>query len=852
MNDTAQRPEPGAAAAVVARLRRELGAERVIHEAEGLRPYECDALTIYRDLPLAVALPRDAAQVRSVLRVCHELDLPVVARGAGTGLCAGSMPHPEGVLLNLAGLDRVLEVDPLARSARVQPGVSNLAISAAAAPHGLYYAPDPSSQVACSIGGNVASNSGGVHCLKYGLTVHNVLGVTLLTVEGEEVRLGGAALDSPGCDLMALVTGSEGLLGVVTEVSVRLLPSPPCAQVLLAGFDSVRAAGEAVGAIIAAGIVPAGLEMMDSLAIQAAEDYCAAGYPRDAAAILLCEVDGTAQEVEQHGAQLAALLREQGASSLRVSGDEQERQLLWRGRKSAFPAVGRLAPDYYCMDGTIPRGRVADVLEDIARLSAEFGLRVANVFHAGDGNLHPLILFDAGDPQQVQRAEAFGARILELSVRVGGCITGEHGVGVEKLRSMPGQFGERELRQFEEIKAAFDPRLNLNPGKGIPILKRCQEYRALPARHRHEQPGAAPVAPPPRAVEDAVAELAARVAAAHDEGRCLYIRAGDSKRDLLGRRCDAAPLDVSAHRGVIDYAPGEMVITVRAATPVQEVIDVLAAEGQGLACDPPRSAGRATIGGSLACNLSGPARPWSGSLRDAVLGLGLINGRGEVLRFGGRVMKNVAGYDVSRLQAGAMGTLGVITDLSLKVMPLAQQRLTLAYEMDAAQALATMQRRACEPAPLDGACWFDGRLLLRLSGADSAVQAARRAWGGEALENNDDRWARLRDLTLPQLCGEGPLWRLGVGATAALEHAPAVIDWGGAQRWFPGEREAAAMHDSARRGGGHACLLRGGDRAGEVLSAPAAGVRRLQRALKRAFDPRGVLNPGRLYGWLED
>ena len=468
------------------RLRACLAADCIIEQRESQRPFECDALTIYSDLPVVVVLPETVGQVQQVLQICHALNVPVVARGAGTGLCAGAMPHPDGVLLGLSKLDRILDIDPLARTARVQPGVSNLSISEAAAQHGLYYAPDPSSQIACSIGGNVSENSGGVHCLKYGLTVHNILAMTVLTVAGEEVKLGSQGLDSPGYDLMALFTGSEGLLGIVTEVTVRLLPAPEIAQVVMAGFDSIDAAGDAVSAVIAAGIIPAGLEMMDRLAVQAAEDFAQAGYPRDAAAILLCEMDGTREEVAQHVNEVATLFERLGATSLAISRDEAHRALLWQGRKSAFPAVGRLAPDYYCMDGTIPRGQLTYVLNEIYRLSAHYALPVANVFHAGDGNLHPLILFDASDPLQLLSAEAFGGDILELSVRVGGCLTGEHGVGLEKLSKMPSQFSAQELAQFEDIKHAFDPALNLNPGKGIPILKRCQEYRALPARHRHD------------------------------------------------------------------------------------------------------------------------------------------------------------------------------------------------------------------------------------------------------------------------------------------------------------------------------------------------------------------------------
>ena len=457
----------------------------IIEEPESQRPFECDALTLYRELPLLVVLPHTCEQVQAVLRICHELSVPVVPRGSGTGLCAGAMPHPQGILLSLSKLNRIIEINPYARTARVQPGVTNLSISDAAKKHGLYYAPDPSSQIACSIGGNVAENSGGVHCLKYGLTVHNILSLEALTVEGDPVTIGSQGLDSPGFDLTALLVGSEGLLAVVTEVTVKLLPIPEIAQVIVAGFDSVENAGNAVSQVIAAGIIPAGLEMMDALAVQAAEDFVHAGYPREAAALLLCEMDGTREEVAAHIARVTGLFEQAGATSTRVSQNEAERALLWQGRKSAFPAVGRLAPDYYCMDGTIPRNKVAFVLNEIKRMGTEYGLRVANVFHAGDGNLHPLILFDASNPEDIRKAEEFGGKILELSVAVGGCITGEHGVGLEKMRQMPSQFSEQELLQLEEIKVAFDPTLSLNPGKGIPILKRCQEYRALPSAHSH-------------------------------------------------------------------------------------------------------------------------------------------------------------------------------------------------------------------------------------------------------------------------------------------------------------------------------------------------------------------------------
>ena len=475
------RPSPELLAALEAIL----PADRIITDPGSLRPFECDGLMLYREMPLVAVMPQTIEQVQAIVGVGNNLGVPVVARGAATGLCAGAMPHPDGILLNLAALDQILEVDANNGLARVQPGVSNLSISEAAASHGLFYAPDPSSQIICSIGGNVAENSGGVHCLKYGLTVHNVLGLTVVTAEGELLTLGGQGLETPGPDLLALLCGSEGLLGIVVEVTVRLLPRPEATAVILAGFPSVRSAGDAVSAIIATGLLPAGLEMMDALAIRAAEDFARAGYPRDAQALLLCELDGMEEEIDALAAEAAAILQREGATSLRVARDAAERDLLWKGRKSAFPAVGRVAPDYYCMDGTIPRSRIADVLEEIEALGQNYQLQVANVFHAGDGNLHPLILFDARDPEQIRRAEALGAAILELCVAVGGSITGEHGVGLEKLPQMSVQFAPEELHQFEDVKAAFDPKLLLNPGKGIPILRRCQEYRSLPERHNH-------------------------------------------------------------------------------------------------------------------------------------------------------------------------------------------------------------------------------------------------------------------------------------------------------------------------------------------------------------------------------
>jgi glycolate oxidase len=463
-------------AEVVAALAGALPAHALLWQREDTVAYECDGLTAYREQPLVVVLPETEAQIAAVLYICHGMQVPVVARGAGTGLSGGALPNPLGVTLSLAKFNRIVAIDRLARTATVQCGVRNLAISEAAAPFGLFYAPDPSSQIACTIGGNVAENSGGVHCLKYGMTLNNVLKVRGFTAEGERVEFGSDALDAPGLDLLAAVIGSEGMLAVIFEVTVRLLPKAETARCIMASFDDVRRAGEAVAAIIAAGLIPAGLEMMDKPMTAAVEGFVHAGYDLDAAAILLCESDGSAAAVEHEIGRMAEVLRRCGATRIEASENEAQRLRFWSGRKNAFPASGRISPDYMCMDSTIPRKRLADMLIAIGAMETRHALRCVNVFHAGDGNLHPLILFDANDADQLHRAEAFGAEILELSVAMGGTVTGEHGVGVEKLSSMCVQFSPAEREQMMGVKRAFDPSGLLNPGKVIPSLVRCAEY----------------------------------------------------------------------------------------------------------------------------------------------------------------------------------------------------------------------------------------------------------------------------------------------------------------------------------------------------------------------------------------
>jgi glycolate oxidase len=465
--------------AVIKKLIEILPAESIITDNESLRVYECDALSAYRKTPACVVIPETAEQVQAVLRVCHSENIPVVARGAGTGLSGGALPLKDSVILSLTRLNKIIAIDPLQRLARVQPGVCNLSVSEAAAKYDLFYAPDPSSQIACTIGGNIAENSGGVHCLKYGLTVHNIFALDIITIDGERIHIGSECMDSPGYDLLALMTGSEGMLGVVVEAVLKLLPRPVHQQILLAAFNSVKKAGNGVAAIIAEGIIPAGLEMMDNAGIRAVEAYVNAGYPLDAAAILLCELDGVPEEVHAESQQVKNILIRSGATEVRLAKDKAEGEKFWAGRKAAFPAVGRIAADYYCMDGTIPRKHIARVLQVISDLSRQYNLGVVNVFHAGDGNLHPLILYDVAKPGDLERAEKFGGKILEACVAAGGTITGEHGVGVEKINQMCVQFNSKELNQFHAVKHAFDPIGLLNPGKAVPTLKRCAEFGAM-------------------------------------------------------------------------------------------------------------------------------------------------------------------------------------------------------------------------------------------------------------------------------------------------------------------------------------------------------------------------------------
>ncbi len=473
-------PDPDATiiarrAAIIADLGRLLAPGNIIADENELRAYECDGLTAYRQLPLAVALPETTGQVSEILRYCQDQGVKIVPRGAGTSLSGGALPLADAVTLGLGKFNRILEIDYANRCVVVQPGVTNKAITDTVEHNGFYYAPDPSSRIACSIGGNVAENAGGMHCLKYGLTTNNVMGLEMVLTSGQVVRIGGRHMESEGYDLLGLITGSEGLLGVITEVTVRILQKPATARAVLLGFPSNEAGGACVGAIIAEGIIPGGMEMMDKLAVGAMEDFVHSGYPRDAEAVLIVELDGPRVEVDYLVRRIEAIARDNGAVSVRISENEEERQMFWAGRMAAFPSIGRISPDYYCMDGTIPRRKLPVVLSRLAELSAHYGLRIANVFHAGDGNLHPLILYDANIPGELEKTEEFGAEILKLCVEVGGVLTGEHGVGVEKRDLMCAMFSDDDLQQQQRVKCAFDPDGLLNPGKVYPQLRRCAE-----------------------------------------------------------------------------------------------------------------------------------------------------------------------------------------------------------------------------------------------------------------------------------------------------------------------------------------------------------------------------------------
>jgi glycolate oxidase len=667
-------------------------ARLLTHPAE-LIPYESDALTAYRARPLAVVLPETQAEVVAAVRLCHELGVPFVARGSGTSLSGGSLPIAEGIVIGLNRLNRIVRLDPRQRIVVVEPGVINLEVTKAAAPHGLYFAPDPSSQPVCTIGGNIAFNSGGAHCLKYGMTSNHVLGLRAVLADGAVVTLGGDSLEGAGPDLPGLFVGCEGLFGVALEATLRLLPKVERYRTVLAAFRSLQAAGDAVGMVVAAGLLPGAIEIMDNLAIQAAEASVHAGYPRDAAGLLIVELEGEAVQVEAEFAQLLQVIERSGPYEVRVAQDDAQRMKIWKGRKGAFSAVGRLSPDYIVQDGVVPRGQLGLALAEIERLSQKYNLRCANVFHAGDGNLHPLILYNGREPGAYARAEEMAGEILHLCVRLNGSITGEHGVGVEKRAYLPVMFNAVDIESMQRIRRAMDPKEIANRGKMLPVNSAAPGSLLDPAVVATVEALRIPKLLRPATV--------AEVQEAVRTCQRILPQGGGTKPGLSTPHEDnVTVLSLSQLAGVLEYVPEEYTFTALAGTPVAEVEALLAQHGQYLPCDPPLSQAGATLGGSVAAGLSGPGRYRYGGVRDFILDVRFVDGLGQVVHSGGKVVKNAAGFDLPKLMVGSAGRLGVLLELTFKVFPRPRVFATLRRDYaDLSSALEAMIRLSV--APLD-------------------------------------------------------------------------------------------------------------------------------------------------------
>jgi glycolate oxidase len=815
-----------AVAELVQGLRDLYPAERLFTEPARVAPYESDALTAFRRRPEAVVLPETREEVVETVRLCHRERVPFVARGSGTSLSGGSLPVEGGIVIGLNRLNRILDIDPVERIAVVEPGVINAHVTRAAAPHGLFYAPDPSSQSICTIGGNIAFNSGGAHCLKHGMTASHVLAVEAVLPDGEVVRLAAGA----GPDLVGGFVGSEGLLGIALEATLKLLPVPEATHTVLAAYPDLRAAGDAVAAVVAAGLLPVAMEIMDALAIEAAESSVKPGYPK-VPALLIVELDGERACVDEDVARLREVIRASGATEVRATEDPAERALIWKGRKSAFSAVGWLAPDYLVQDGCVPRTRLGEALEEIGRLATRAGLRVANVFHAGDGNLHPLILFDGREPGAVERAEALAGEILDLCVSLGGSITGEHGIGLEKRDFLPRMFDAPTLDAMRRVARAVDPLELANRGKMFPT-ERVGD-RAT------RRPGPAPDAfrDAIRALQDAVRE--------HPQ---VLPRGGGSKPALSTPPEGVVPLVVSGLRGIVEYDPEELTITALAGTPVRVVQETLAAHGQHLPFDPPLARAGATLGGVVAAGTCGSGGHRHGGVRDFIIGARFVDGTGALVGAGGRVVKNAAGFDLARLLVGSLGRLGVLVEVAFKVFPAPPAYATLVAEapdlvaaLEASQRAAALDIEALDIVP-------PGRVLVRLGGSATSLEPrlerlrrvlalpARKLLGGEEADLWDGRlaWA-------PQ---EAALVRLALGPRraaaldASLGSAARRYTRAGAGGWvaWPPDRPLDELDAALRDVGAGGVRLTGAP--GTVLLGATSGGAFADR-VRRALDPDG-------------
>jgi glycolate oxidase len=691
--------------------------DRVLTQPAALAPYECDALTATRVRPRAVVLPETQQEVIETVRLCYRLGVPFVARGSGTSLSGGSQPLADGILIALNRLNRIVSVDPAARVAVVEPGVINLDVSKAAAPHNLYYAPDPASQLVCTIGGNVAFNAGGVHCLKYGMTSNHVLGIKAVLGDGEVVHLGGASLEGVGPDLPGLFVGNEGLFGIALELTLRLIARVERYKTVLAAYRSLQAAGDAVSMIVARGLLPGALEIMDPLAIQATEAAAHPGYPLDAGALLIVELEGEALEVEADFAVLLEVLSQSGAYQVRPAQSDAERMLIWKGRKSAFSAVGRLTPQYIVQDGVVPRSNLGAALAKISQLSQQYGIQVANVFHAGDGNLHPLIFFDARTPGELHKAEAMASQILHLCIKLGGSITGEHGVGLEKRAYLPQMFGEADMATMTRLRQAMDPKEIANRGKMLQVaggrLQVAGDAGAFHGSRLTEHVAQ------PRTVD----EVQEAVRACER----LVLRGGGTKPGMAAAGDGVAVLDMRGLSGIVEYEPDEFVFTALAGTPLAEIAAMLTEHGQYLPFDPPLVDAGATLGGAAAAGLSGPRRYRYGGVRDFVIGVRFVDGRGDLVRGGGKVVKNAAGFDLPKLLVGSLGRLGALVELSVKVFPQPAGFATLRVDFPSlAAAVDAMIGLTAGPLDIEAIDLesMDGRasLLVRIGGREEMLQ----------------------------------------------------------------------------------------------------------------------------------
>jgi glycolate oxidase len=837
--------------------------ERVFVEPSRLAPYESDALTAFSARPEAVVLADSREEVIELVSLCHREGVPFVARGSGTSLSGGSLPVEGGIVIGLNRLNRILRVEPADRIAVVEPGVINADVSAAAAPHGLFYAPDPSSQSVCTIGGNVAFNSGGAHCLKHGMTSNHVLAIEAVLPDGEVVRLGTGSAEPAGPDWLGGFVGSEGLFGIALEVTLRLLPLPEDTRTVLAAYPSLEAAGDAVAATIAAGILPVAMEIMDSLAIQAAESSVKPGYP-DVPALLIVELDGERDLVEADFERLSAVIRDSGPTEVRSTADRDERAIIWKGRKSAFSAVGWLSPDYIVQDGCVPRSRLGEALAAIERLSGEHGLRVANVFHAGDGNLHPLILFDGREPGAVDRAHALAGEILDLCVRLGGSITGEHGIGMEKRAFLERMFGPSDIALMRRLRAAIDPAALANRGKMLPA---SNGDGSPPAASAGQSPvpaawtaggGDGDRVATGLAADPRVEALREALDAARRESARVLPRGGGTKPALSTPVDGTSALELGGLRGIVRYDPEELTLTALAGTPVDELAEALAENGQHLPFDPPLSAAGATLGGVVASGTSGPGRHRHGGIRDFVVGARFLDGAGELIMGGGQVVKNAAGFDLPKLLVGSLGRLGVIVELSLKVLPAPPAWGTAradARELEAAlEATARLGAAGLDVEALD--LEPPGRLWVRLGGPADGLErrlarveeslglAAERLLGDDEAE----AWSAARELDWAPAGTHLAKLATTPGRIAELEASLAPA--GAVRRYsagchlcwvaWPGDRPASAL-DSIVRGLALSGVWLTGSPESPLIGVAGGGA--FAARVRRGLDPSGVLGP---------